>query len=272
MATVIAYGTEKQAYYDLFLESCKRYQIEPVILGWGEKWIGFGKKVMEIRDYLKQLPDDQIVISVDPFDVIFLCGIEEIENKFTNLHIPFLCGALKLDSFNRRIYNFEFNRTHREIPHTPTGYNFLNSGTWISRAGYAIALIDELIEKHHMTETTMDQQLLTGMYIQDSTVVGIDWKCEIFHNILFKDFITRKPDLKDIVFDTTRIKNSATGTDPCILHASGNAKMRDVAMRLGYEKGISTPHHVQINYARKALFHIGRLLKYLFGGNGNKEY
>ena len=41
---VISYGTNKQAYFDLFMESCNRHSIEPVLLGWGEPWIGFGKK------------------------------------------------------------------------------------------------------------------------------------------------------------------------------------------------------------------------------------
>ena len=268
MATVIAYGTDKQAYFDLFIESCKRFQIEPVILGWGEKWIGFGKKVMAIRDHIKQLPEDEIVISVDPFDVIFLCELEEIEHKFNSINIPFLCGALKLDAFNSSVYNFEFNRTGEMIPATPTGYNFLNSGTWISRAGNAVKIIDMLVKNYHMTEVTMDQQLLTELYIQNGSVVGIDWQCEIFHNILFIDFITRRPDLRDIVFNTNRIKNTTTGTFPCILHASGNASMRNIALRLGYGKAAATPYKAQISFTKKAFFHIGNLLKYLFNLNG----
>jgi hypothetical protein len=271
MATVLAYGTDKQGYFDLFMASCKRYHIEPVILGWGERWIGFGKKVMEIREYLRNLPGDEIVISVDPFDVIFLSGLEEIEEKFLKLSTPFLCGALKLNRFNRNIYSFEFNRTKRTIPETPSGFNHLNSGTWISRAGYAIGLIDTLTDRYQMTEVTMDQQLLTGIYVKDRSIVDIDWKCEIFHNILFTDFITRRPDLNDIVFNETRIKNRTTGTKPCILHASGNSRMKDIARRLGYDETASTPHKAQLSYIRKAFFHIGNLLKYLFGGNGKQE-
>jgi hypothetical protein len=268
MATVLAFGTDKQGYFDLFMESCRRYQIEPVILGWGDRWIGFGKKVMEIRDYLRNLPGDEIVISVDPFDVIFLSGLEEIEEKFKKLSTPFLCGALKLNKFNRSVYSFEFNRTKRTIPRTPSGFDHLNSGTWISRAGYAIGLIDTLTDRYQMTEVTMDQQLLTGIYVKDRSVVDIDWKCEIFHNILFRDFITRYPDLNDIVFNETRIKNRTTGTSPCILHASGNSRMKYIARRLGYDEIASTPYRAQLNYTRKAFFHMGNLLKYLFGGDG----
>jgi len=202
--------------------------------------------------------------------VIFLSGLEEIEEKFLKLSSPFLCGALKLNRFNRSVYSFEFNRTKRMIPETPSGFNHLNSGTWISRAGYAIRLIDTLTGRYSMTEVSMDQQLLTGIYVRDSSLVNIDWKCEIFHNILFTDFITRRPDLTDIHFNETRIRNRTTGTTPCILHASGNSRMKEIARRLGYDETASTPYRAQLSYTRKAFFHIGNLLKYLFGGNGKQ--
>ena len=40
-----------------------------------------------ISKNISTLPDDEVVISVDPFDVIFLSGLEEIENKFIKLRI-----------------------------------------------------------------------------------------------------------------------------------------------------------------------------------------
>jgi hypothetical protein len=264
MATVVGFGTGRQAYYDLFRESCKRYGIDPVILGWDEKWIGFGKKSMMIREYIKNLPEDEIVISVDPFDVIFLCGLDEIENKYNKMEPSFLCGALKLGKFNGAIYNYEFNKTDKKIPGTPTNYKFLNTGTWISRAGYACYLIDELVNKYHMSETSMDQQLLTGLYIQNSFNIDIDWKCEIFHNLLFKDFITRRSDLKDLEFNDHRVINTASDSMPCILHASGNADMKGLALRLGYDPRISIPVNNGINFAKKTIFHIGKIL-----GNSN---
>jgi hypothetical protein len=261
MSKVIAFGTNKQAYYDLFIESCKRYNINPVILGWDEKWVGFGKKSMMIREYIKSLPEDEIVISVDPFDVIFLCGLDEIENKFNKISTSFLCGALNLRKFNGAIYNYEFNKTDKRLPRTPTNYKFLNTGTWISRAGYARYLIDELVDKYDMTETSMDQQLLTGIYIHNSYKLDIDWNCEIFHNLLFKDFITRRPDLKDLEFYDRRIINTASASKPCILHASGNTNMKGLALKLGYDPKVIIPANNSINFAKKTIFHIRQMLK-----------
>jgi len=261
MSKVLAFATEKQAYYDLFIESCRRHDIDPVILGWGDEWIGFGKKMMTIREYIDDLPEDEIIISVDPFDVIFLCGLEEIEKKFQKVDASFLCGALNLSFFNARVYNREFNKTGKRTPRTLTNYNFLNTGTWISRAGYARFIIDELVHEYDMTGTTMDQQLLTGIYIENSHSVDIDWSCEIFHNLLFKDFITRRPDLKDLQFYDGRVINTASESEPCILHASGNANLKKVALRLGYDPAFTIPESPNICFWKKTVFHIGQLLK-----------
>lgn len=261
MSKVIAFGTDKQAYFNLFMESCERNNIEPVILGWNEKWVGFGKKMVAIRDYIKHLPAKEIVIAVDPFDVIFLCGLDEIEYKFQKMCSPFLCGALNLGKLTGTIYDFEFNKTGRKLPVTPTKYNYLNTGTWISYAGYAEYVINELVDKYNMTDNTMDQRLLTGIYIHNLYNVEIDWKCEIFHNLLFRDFISRSPDLKDLKFYDNRVMNTASGSKPCIIHASGNTKMEEIAARLGYEEAATIPIRNVSNFTKKAFFHIGQLLK-----------
>lgn len=197
---VLAYATEKQAYFDLFIESCQRFGIDPVILGWGERWEGTCKKLVTICDYIKDRPADEMVLSVDPFDVIFLSGLEEIETKFRKLDIPFLCGALKLRSFNAMIYEYEFNRTGFPSPENPNGYNFLNAGTWISTAGYAYNLLSMMTDNGQLCSSDMDQEVFTAQYISDRTVMDIDWRCQLFQNILFKDFVTRRPDLDDIQF------------------------------------------------------------------------
>jgi len=245
----------------LFMASCRRHGISPVMLGWGKKWVGFGNKTSEIRDHIRNLPDDEVVISVDPFDVVFLCGTDEIEAKFRRASAPFVCGALRLGPFLRWVYEREFNRTRVQVPHNPTGYDHLNSGTWISTAGQARRLIDRLESEFKMGPTDMDQEILTGIYARNRTAVEIDWRCEIFHNLLFKNFVTRSADLKDLEFAEGRVRNIATGTRPCILHASGNAKMEGLARRLGFDAEDAMPTENNKNYFKKAWFHILMLLR-----------
>jgi hypothetical protein len=262
MPTVIAYATEKQAYFNLFMESCQRFGIDPVILGWEERWEGTCKKLISICDYIKDLPADEMVLSVDPFDVIFLAGMKEIEDKFRKLDTPFLCGALKLRSFNARIYKYEFNRTSLPAPENPGGYNFLNAGTWISTAGYASNLLSKMLEFDQLKACDIDQEVLTAQYVTDRTVLDIDWKCQLFQNILFSNFVTRRPNLEDIRFSGGRIINRTTDSTPSLLHASGNVVMRNIARSLGYAAHLAIPEKDMKNYFRKATFHLGKILSF----------
>ena len=261
MAKVIAYGTERQGYYDLFMASCRRFEIDPVILGWGEAWEGTCRKLISICEFLENLPEDEVVISVDPFDVLFLRPLEDILALFHRQVSPFLCGALKLRSFNAKVYDREFNRSGLPTPATPTGYDFLNAGTWISRAGYARRLLRELFRCGAMNECLMDQEVFTSVYISDPAVMDIDWSCKIFHNVLFRDFITRRPDISDLEFRDGMIRNRACGTEPGILHASGNTRMRKIALALGYDPSLTRPVHDLKNYLSKAVFHFREIIR-----------
>jgi len=184
MVKVIAFGTGRFGYIDLFKASCHRYDIDPVFLGWGDPWIGSGKKLTDIRDYLLLLPENEIVISVDPFDTIFLCRHDEIVEKYESCRTEFLCGAIRLDGFLKRIYEIEFNRSGIETPKAVTGYNYLNAGTWISRAGYAVSLISDLENKYNMSSTDIDQQFLTEAYLNKRQGMDLDRECILFSNPL----------------------------------------------------------------------------------------
>jgi hypothetical protein len=265
VVSVFAYGTGKQGYFDLFMASCQRFAIEPVVLGWGQPWIGFGRKTTDIRRAIDQLPGDAIVLSVDPFDVIFLTDLAELAERYRPYYGKFVCGALKLGRGLAAVYNAEFNRSGEALPRTEFGYDHLNTGTWMANAGCARLVIDRLVEREKMMDKDMDQERLTSMYIRGDAEVALDWRCDLFHNLLFKDFLTRRPNLTDIEFSEGRVYNRATETWPCVLHASGNARMETIARSLGYPAEVTHPTSSQKNFSRKAIFHIQKITARLFG-------
>ena len=110
-----------------------------------------------------------------------------------------------------------------------------------------------------MTPVTMDQEIFTALYITDKEEIQIDWKCEIFHNLLFSNPITRKPDMTDVQFTGSRIFNTSTKTYPSLIHASGNALMDEIAVSLGYDGRTIKPVENNLNFFKKALFHIVQL-------------
>ena len=265
MLSVFAYATGRQAYFDLFMASCQRFGIEPTLLGWEKPWIGFGRKTTDIRRAIHDLPGDAIVLSVDPFDVVFLTNPAELEERYRPYHGKYVCGSLKLGRGLAAVYNTEFNKSGKAIPHTEFGYNHLNTGTWMANADCARSVIDRLVEQEKLTDKTMDQERLTSMYIRGDAEVALDWRCDLFHNLLFKDFLTRRPNLADIEFSEGRVFNRATKTWPCLLHASGNARMETIARSLGYPAEVARPASSQKNFTRKAIFHVQQLAARLVG-------
>jgi len=265
VVSVFAYATGKQAYFDLFMASCRRHAIEPILLGWGQPWIGFGRKTTDIRRAIRDLPDDALVLSVDPFDVVFLTDLAELADRYRPYYGKYLCGALKLGRGLAAVYNTEFNKSGKAMPRTQFGYDYLNSGTWMANAGCARSVIDRLVEQEKMTDKDMDQERLTSMYIRGDTEVALDWRCDLFHNLIFKDFLTRRPNLTDLEFSDGRVCNRATGTRPCVLHASGNARMESIARSLRYPAETARPASSQKNFTRKAIFHVQQLVARLVG-------
>ena len=78
-------------YYEIMKESCKRNNIELVVLGLGQKWTGFSMKFELWLEYLNTLPDNEIVMINDDYDVIMLEDSNTIKNKFKqfNKHVVF---------------------------------------------------------------------------------------------------------------------------------------------------------------------------------------
>jgi hypothetical protein len=265
VVSVFAYATGKQAYFDLFMASCQRFGIDPILLGWGQSWVGFGRKTTDIRRAIQDLPGDALVLSVDPFDVVFLTNLAELAERYRPYHGKFVCGSLKLGRGLSAVYNTEFNKSGEAIPQTEFGYDHLNSGTWMANADCARSVIDRLVEQEKMADKDMDQERLTSLYIRGDAEVALDWRCDLFHNLLFRDFVTRRPNLTDLEFSEGRVFNRATKTWPCVLHASGNARMGTIARALGYGAEVARPASSQKNFARKAIFHMRQLTARMVG-------
>ncbi len=197
--------------------------------------------------------------------MVFLTDLGELAERYRPYRGKFVCGSLKLGRGLAAVYNTEFNKSGQAMPHTSFGYDFLNSGTWMASAACARSVIDWLVEQEKMTDKDMDQERLTGLYVRGDAEVALDWRCDLFHNLLFRDFLTRRPNLTDLEFEKGRVFNRATGTWPCLLHASGNARMERIARSLGYPAEVSRPAQSQKNFTRKAFFHMQQLASRLVG-------
>lgn len=86
---------ENIGYYKLLKESCEKNNIEFVPLGLGQKWTGFEMKYNLWKDYLSKLPDDEIVMINDAYDVIILDDASVIMEKFKKFNKPIVFSIQK---------------------------------------------------------------------------------------------------------------------------------------------------------------------------------
>ena len=108
MFYIITYATHSSGYFELLKQSCP----DIIILGWGEKWNGFGDKIKATVEFCKTKKPDDIVCCIDGFDSIVLTSKEEIYKKYKSFNIPliFSNGASSSSIFVKYIQDKLFGK------------------------------------------------------------------------------------------------------------------------------------------------------------------
>jgi hypothetical protein len=86
----VSVATHKEDYYDAFVESCRRNEIELVILGYGQPWKGFAWRFLLMKDYLETLDNQDIVVFLDAYDIIATQNASTIQARFLEFQSPML--------------------------------------------------------------------------------------------------------------------------------------------------------------------------------------
>jgi hypothetical protein len=160
------------------VESAIRNDVKLVILGWNVKWIGLSQKLDAAYSYAKSLPESDIILFTDAFDVLFCDNTETIKRKFINLSQSFNasiifsaeCGCWphvmeEIDAVNHGKPSKQ-TTCFIKYPISPTPYRYLNSGMWIGYAKKSAAMLKEvIIRAGHNFATANDQELVANMYI-----------------------------------------------------------------------------------------------------------
>ena len=88
MKNITVATKENVGYYNIMVESCKRNNIELIILGLGQKWEGLHMKFKLWLNYLNTLPDNEIIMVNDAYDIIILEDSKTILTKFKKFNKP----------------------------------------------------------------------------------------------------------------------------------------------------------------------------------------
>lgn len=220
---LVTVATHSQGYFPFLLESCKRFNVNLEVLGWGQKWEGFQWRILLMKEYVKNLHDDEIVCFIDAYDVLLLRSLEDLEDAFrkicslTNKKIVVGCeqAISNLTSFNANVI---FGRCQNRP---------LNAGTYIGYAKDLKTMINDLLIMSDNPKKD-DQMLMTNYCNRKNHIFYIDCDSLLFltivnpFNLFMKDISYHN---KSLIYKDNR---------PYIVHFPGNGDMNDIIVNLGY--------------------------------------
>jgi hypothetical protein len=200
--------TENLGYRNL-QQSCNKHGIaldsliSPLNLGHD---IGLGPKLTLMQAYVARRCDpDQIVLFVDAFDVLFATSTDDITRRYHQMADrtgkPIVMSAETMCSPHRE--------RAADYPPVDTPYRYLNSGTYVGRAGALRELLPSSIE-----HSINDQAWFTDAYLSGDSPIHLDVNAEIFQCLTGVD-------AADLTYVDGRWTNRLTGTTPCIFHGNG---------------------------------------------------
>lgn len=188
-------------------------------LGKNKKWNNYIDKLIAVQNYIQNLPDSDILLFTDSYDVVFLENSDDtIKNIITSKFFSYNTEIL----FSAETSCFPWNHVQDLYPHSKTKYRFLNSGGYI---GFVYAL-KKLLQLSSFYDSPCDQGYFTYCYINmihsshifDNTKlvkIMLDTECKLFQTayaIPWEEFYIK----------SGKLYNTYTNSTPSLIHYNGN--------------------------------------------------
>ena len=168
----VTYATHDQGMFRELVNN--PHGVEIKVLGWGEKWKGFGDKLIGVLEHIKTLPPDDYVVFLDGFDTRVLKPPDDIIQRFDSYGSPKILvskseHAAPTAYFTRKLFG-------------ACGEWMANAGMWMGRVGDAVEFIDMC--KKHLAESGDDDQRAMNTVCRNypQLKVVIDHRCVVFQN------------------------------------------------------------------------------------------
>lgn len=214
---------EREPYYRYatWIESLKRFDHDPVVLGMGEPFWGLMAKPFRLREWLRggNAPADLLIVS-DSFDVVHIAAPNDIGNRYEELwpDLPLV--------FNAEKGIFPRGDLAHNFPDPGTPWRYLNSGFYIGPP----ALILELLESMALDEYVKDYQREDGrwLHVNDQAWYQVAFCCQPVPMVLDTECRLCQTlsacSVEEFDFSGERVRNVVTGSEPLVIHANGDGK------------------------------------------------
>lgn len=220
----ITFATHEERMLPLLIESAKRNNINLEIFGKNKTWKNYGNKMYEINNYIKNIPDEEIIVFFDAFDTVILTDEKEFLKKFNIINN-------KIKDVNKKDLIFANGRNCIKY----LKYLFLetNGGLFIGKARKMKFLFNKIHKKYNWNKQGSGDVLLERY----KKYFFIDNSYELFYNLYFDGTIqkmfTKKKCKTDVKIINKRIK--INNNYPIAIHFPKNSIDRNMLKQLGYK-------------------------------------
>lgn len=201
---LVTVATDRIQAVDEWELLAKNHGFEPIILGEGLKWDGFGTYQRLLRDFFAsyQGPSSDLIATVDCYDLLAAGAAEELERKFHGFNVPIVVGGEETCAQNC------FRHTQ---PVNHDTYKWVNSGMIVGSV-YALQSLFQWCYENFPD----DDQVAIGNYMENFPGrVAIDGKQSLVANVYSLD---------EIAWNGARYQHAITGEYPIFLHTPFIAK------------------------------------------------
>jgi GR25 family glycosyltransferase involved in LPS biosynthesis len=231
------------------IHSAEKNNLNLKILGANGLWTGGdikngpggGLKVNLLRQELKSLQDNDVVLFVDGYDVLINAKEEEIFKRYLEFNTKVLFAAEKVCWPDRSLEN--------QFPLPETGYRYLNSGCFIG-------VVSELkkIMQESLSDIDDDQLYLQKKYLSGQFNIKLDHEGYIFQCVSMVEPHIHINAYKQLV-------NTETHCTGLILHGNGGPKSKqkfdEIFNQIFENEDLISPPYIHKFYTDKTIKTIG---------------
>jgi hypothetical protein len=221
---IVTVVNESKYYFPYLVESCKRNGKELEVLGLGETWTGFNFKYKKMADYLKTLPETDIVCFVDGFDVICTRNLIEIKEIFLKLKAETGCKMIVGDD---KLAITEMFRFLGSLYFGNCNGEYLNSGTYIGFVKDLSAIINKILNAHSNDDAD-DQKIMIEYCDRNPGEIIVDKNNKLFLALAYSSLEL------DGLFTINDNLVSYNNENPFFVHAMGGGFLENTIRKLGY--------------------------------------
>jgi hypothetical protein len=190
------------------------------VLGYNEEWKGFNWKFKKMIEYLKNLPENDIICFMDGYDVLCVRSLEQLIPAFQKIKKETGCKVVVGSDTH-----YTFLKHWSYLTYGDCSGELINSGNYIGTSKDLLGILVD-IHKNNSVDTEDDQLLLTKYCKKNPKLFYIDTTSRIF--LVYMNPFT---EVQDITIKDNKLyyKNS----QPFFVHTPGGF-LDKLIIDLGY--------------------------------------